>query len=205
MSRSNFNWPLRTEVPNQGLVYGCWPWKKTCKDTYRDLHLVHTPKNKHAHVPFPHTFKYGRRIHRSIHTVWPMSNWKQPWWLLWCVTENVLSLNFFNLPRTMLGWTDFQQKVCIYVRVCLWCVLSACANFSQAAYVTDFLFHTEQCVGGGGLWVTRGVDKIILHPVNILEREAVDRKWLLSTLQGCRMNESVRNTAVTPVSGWGQG
>lgn len=27
MSRSNFNWPLWTEVPDQGLVYGPWPWR----------------------------------------------------------------------------------------------------------------------------------------------------------------------------------
>lgn len=46
-------------------------------------------------------------------------------------------------------------------------VLSARAQISQAVYVTDFLFHSKQCVGGGGLWVTRGEDKIILHPVNI--------------------------------------
>lgn len=173
------------KCPTRGLFMAAGLEKnKTCKDTYRDVHLVHKNKNKnsHAHVPFPHTLKSGRRIHRSIHTVWPVSSWKQPWWLLWFVTVNILSLNFFNLPRTMLGWTDFRQKVCVYVRVCLWCVLSACANFSRAAYVTDFLFHTEQCVGGGGLWVTKGVDKIILHPCEHLRERERERLW---TENGC--------------------
>lgn len=69
------------------------------------------------------------------------------------------------------------------------CAFSMC-KISQAAYVTDSLFHSEQCVGGGGAWVTRGIDKIILHPVNIFHREAMGRKWLLTALQGCRMKES---------------
>lgn len=91
----------------------------------------------------------------------------------------------------MFGFSYFQP--------CVWCVLSACAKLLQAVYVTDFLFHSEQCVGGGCLLLARGINKIILHPVNILE--AVDRKWLQTTLQGYRMNKSVRNTAVTWVCG----
>lgn len=72
----------------------------------------------------------------------------------------------------------------------LWFVLLSMCRISQAAYVTDSLFHGERFVGGGGAWVTRGIDKIILHPVNIFHREAVGRKWLLTALQGCRMKKS---------------
>lgn len=36
-------------------------------------------------------------------------------------------------------------------------------------------------------------------------RAAMGRKWLLTTLQGYSVKGSVRYTAVTPVSGWGQG
>lgn len=44
-------------------------------------------------------------------------------------------------------------------------------KFSQAVYVTASLFHREQCVHAEGMrWVTRGIDKITLHPASISER-----------------------------------
>lgn len=59
----------------------------------------------------------------------------------------------------------------VYVCNCgsLMCAFSIC-RFSQTGYVTAFLFHGKGCVGSRDSRVTRDIDKIICHPVNISER-----------------------------------
>lgn len=89
MSRSNFNWPLRTEVPDQELVYGWWPWKH--RRAFPWAELVHTLTNTNLK-------------HTRIHKKWPCC-------LLWFLIKIIiLILNFSFHSCTMLWFLCYSRK-----------------------------------------------------------------------------------------------
>lgn len=90
-------------------------------------------------------------------------------------SKSDIQYEFFNLPTLCFDSHCASRKKKItplFIResVSVVCAFSMC-KFSQAAYVTASLFHTVSSVlAAKGLWVTRDIDKIILHTANISGR-----------------------------------
>lgn len=130
------------------------------------------PSNPPPTSPHTHTVCCPKNLNEDfalVHRHIPVK--KSILWLLWICIEIlytwfwfVLILLLFFEKRYLYQW----HRRCGLSGWASVCAFSMC-KFSQAVYVTPFLFHSEQCVGGGDLWVTRGIDKSILHPVNISE------------------------------------
>lgn len=98
--------------------------------------------------------------------------------------------------KKCINCTDFSTEgVHLFESVSAVCTFSM-SKSTQAVCVTAFLFHSEQCADSRSF----GWQEVLIKSfftLRTFQREAVGRKWLLTTLQGCRLKESVHNAAVT--------